>query len=112
VSTSTDFSKPVATGRFVTGAGRDYTVKLLASGLKPSTRYFYRFTQGSTVSPVGRFKLPAAPGRLQAKLKYAIVSCSNWGFGYFNAYDHMSKLKDLDFWVHLGDYMRVCMHPD
>jgi alkaline phosphatase D len=107
VSTSIDFAKPVATGRFVTGASRDYTVKVLASGLKPSTRYFYRFTQGSTVSPVGRFKLPAAPGQPQAKLKYAVVSCSNWGWGYFNVYDAISKLKDLDFWVHLGDYMWV-----
>eukprot|EP00877_Chromochloris_zofingiensis_P008820 jgi/Chrzof1/4191/Cz14g02110.t1 len=37
------------------------------------------------------------------QLKYAVFSCSNWGWGYFNAYDAASKL-DLDFWVHLGDY--------
>ena len=29
-------------------------------------------------SPVGRFKLPQAPGKPQAQLRYAIFSCSNW----------------------------------
>ena len=29
-------------------------------------------------SPVGRFKLPQAPGKHQEQLRYAIFSCSNW----------------------------------
>lgn len=39
-------------------------------------------------------------------LKFFLYSCANWGFGYFNAYDVGSRY-DLDFWVHLGDYVRA-----
>ena len=37
-------------------------------------------------------------------LKFFLYSCANWGFGYFNAYDVGSRYN-LDFWVHLGDYV-------
>lgn len=40
------------------------------------------------------------------RLKFFLYSCANWGFGYFNAYDVGSRY-DLDFWVHLGDYVRA-----
>lgn len=40
------------------------------------------------------------------RLKFFLYSCANWGFGYFNAYDVGSRY-DLDFWVHLGDYVRT-----
>ena len=59
---------------------------------------------GSRRSPVGRFRLPPAAGAQLSKLRYAIFSCSNWGFGYFNAYDAATRY-DLDFWSHLGDYI-------
>lgn len=38
------------------------------------------------------------------RLKFFLYSCANWGYGYFNAYDVGSRY-DLDFWVHLGDYV-------
>ena len=40
------------------------------------------------------------------RLKMMLYSCSNWGFGYFNAYDIGSRYN-LDFWVHLGDYVSI-----
>ena len=40
------------------------------------------------------------------RLKMMLYSCSNWGFGYFNAYDIGSRYN-LDFWVHLGDYVSM-----
>jgi phosphodiesterase/alkaline phosphatase D-like protein len=30
-------------------------------------------------------------GQKLNQLKYAVMSCSNWGYGYFNAYDAASK---------------------
>ncbi len=88
VSRHADLSRPVATGSVTTHEGRDYTVKAIASkGLKAQKKYFYGFSVGNASSLVGKFKLPAAPGKPQASLKYAIVSCSNWGFGYFNGED-------------------------
>jgi len=38
-------------------------------------------------------------------LHYAVFSCSNWGFGYFHAYNVASIMAKLDFWIHLGDYI-------
>ena len=38
------------------------------------------------------------------KLRYGVFTCSNWGWGYFNAYDYAAQL-DLDFWMHMGDYL-------
>ncbi|HVF93332.1 MAG TPA: alkaline phosphatase D family protein, partial [Sphingomonas sp.] len=35
----------------------------------------------------------------------AIFSCSNLGFGYFNAYGHAAAREDLDCAIHLGDYL-------
>lgn len=40
------------------------------------------------------------------RLRFFLYSCANWGFGYFNAYD-VGARYDLDFWVHLGDYVRT-----
>lgn len=50
------------------------------------------------------YRLPVPPGERMEKLKFFLHSCANWGFGYFNAYDVASRY-DLDFWVHLGDYV-------
>jgi len=36
---------------------------------------------------------------------FAVVSCSNFPFGYFNVYDAISKRTDLDAVIHLGDYL-------
>lgn len=49
-------------------------------------------------------RLPVPPGERMERLKFFLYSCANWGYGYFNAYDVGSRY-DLDFWVHLGDYV-------
>jgi alkaline phosphatase D len=36
-------------------------------------------------------------------MRYAVFSCSNFGWGYFNAYADAAA-RGLDFWLHLGDY--------
>lgn len=100
-------SSPAAFGEFVTSEARDYTVKLDAAGLKPATEYMYRFAavaaNGEVLSPVGRTRTTAADGT--APVKLGVVSCSNWQFGLFNAYQELSKEQGLDAIVHLGDYL-------
>lgn len=83
-------------------AERDFTVKVDVLGLTPGKTYFFSFHAGTALSPVGRFKVPLAADKHVTELQYAVFSCSNWGFGYFNAYDAAARL-DLDFWLHLGD---------
>ncbi|UPT62766.1 MAG: alkaline phosphatase D family protein [Hyphomonadaceae bacterium JAD_PAG50586_4] len=72
-------------------------------GLQPGARYFYRFIARGETSPVGRTRtLPE--GNLD-RLGIALVSCSNFAFGYFNAYDAIARDADVDFVLHTGDYI-------
>lgn len=83
----------------------DFTIKVDVKGLAQGQTYYYAFYAGAVArSPVGRFRVPLEWRTPLAELRYAIFSCSNWGWGYFNAYDAASRL-DLDFWMHLGDFI-------
>ena len=100
-----DFETPSHTGQVTTSSVRDYTVKVEPTGLSPNTVYYYRFRFGANTSPTGRTKT-LAEGDV-SKLHFAIVSCSNWQHGYFNAYDAIAKRSDADPYdalIHLGDY--------
>jgi alkaline phosphatase D len=73
-------------------------------GLLPDREYFYRFSAGSEVSPVGRTKTAPAPGASVSTLSFAFASCQSWPDGYFTAHRHLAE-EDLDLVVHLGDYL-------
>lgn len=103
LSATPDFASLLRTGGFSADAGRDHTVKVLADGLEPGGIYYYRFRLGSAVSPIGRARtLPE--GKLD-RLGIALASCSNYAFGYFNAYDAIARDADVDFVLHTGDYI-------
>jgi alkaline phosphatase D len=96
-------SRVVARGEAPTGASRDFTLKLDVTGLDPGTTYYYRFEAAGARSPVGRTRtLPAAA---VSRVRLGVVSCSNYPFGYFNAYAALARRADLDAVVHLGDYV-------
>lgn len=98
------FTRVVDGAEMVTGPWRDHTVKITLAGLEPGTRYYYRFiAPDGSRSPIGRTKtLPA--GRA-SRFAFAIFSCSNLGFGEFNAYGHAAARDDVDATLHLGDYI-------
>ncbi len=82
---------------------RDHCVKVDALGLEPARRYFYRFEAGGERSVTGRTRtLPAAT---VTNLRFAVASCANFPFGYFNAYGRIAAREDLDAVLHLGDYI-------
>lgn len=85
-----------------TDAARDYTFKVDAAGLEPGTTYFYRFRVGAVVSPTGRTR--TAPEGAATRLRLALVSCSNYATGFFNAYQVLAR-RELDAVVHVGDYL-------
>lgn len=96
------FSRVVWTRMVETGPERDHTVKVLATGLEPGRRYAYRFSVFDRTSPTGFTKtLPEET----ARVRLAVASCSNYPFGFFNAYDHIARNADLDAVLHLGDYI-------
>lgn len=104
VSESEDFARPVAEGSVAASPSRDWCAKGIATGLAPDRWYFFRFlAPGGTASPVGRTRtLPEGPA---AQFRLAVFSCSNYGFGWFNAYGHAVEANDADLAVHLGDYI-------
>ncbi|WP_426011031.1 alkaline phosphatase D family protein [Caulobacter sp. DWR2-3-1b2] len=108
VATDPAFKNIVKQGQATADASRDNTVKIDVIGLKPATDYVYRFRQavnGKAVGEavVGRTRtLPVGPTK---DVVLAVVSCSLYPAGYFNAYDAIAKLPRVDAVLHLGDYI-------
>ena len=103
VATDSALTQVVLRGSSKTNPGRDYTVKVDAIGLRPGTTYYYRFSAEGSDSPIGRTKtIPVGP---TSSLRFAVVSCSNHAYGYFNAYGRIAQRADLDLVMHLGDYI-------
>ncbi|WP_245816219.1 alkaline phosphatase D family protein [Rhodococcus maanshanensis] len=104
------FAAVVRSGTVTVDADTDHTAKVDVTGLEPATAYHYRFTAHSgavagQVSPVGRtLTAPANDADIQ-RLRFGVVSCSNWEAGYFSAYRHLAQREDLDAILHLGDYI-------
>jgi alkaline phosphatase D len=103
VARDTMMQNIVAQGVFTTDASRDYTVKVDVTGLQPDTYYYYEFEALGRYSQRGRTK--TTPVGNVANYRIAVVNCSNYSFGYFNAYDAIRKRNDVDFVIHLGDYI-------
>jgi alkaline phosphatase D len=95
-------SDVVAHGEAVASAERDHTVQADVGGLEPGRRYYYGFTAAGESSPTGRTRtLAANPERV----RFATCSCAKFNAGYFNAYSRIAERDDLDFLLHLGDYI-------
>ncbi len=92
-------------GTVRTSASSDHTVKVDVTGLQTYTRYWYRFRAEGQTSVVGRTQTaPDVPGEVRA-LRLALVSCSNYTGGFFTAYRAIAARDDLDFVLHVGDYI-------
>ena len=103
LSRSPDLRDPVRSGTFTTDAARDYTVKVIANGLTPGTVYYYGFTVAGQPSTVGRTR--TLPQGSPERLVLALASCSNFPFGYFNAYEAIANDDAIEYVLHLGDYI-------
>lgn len=99
------FSRLAAEGAATATAASDHTVKVDVRGLRPETPYWFRFTAGDTVSPVGRTRTTPATDATTPGVRFGVVSCSNWEAGHFSAYRHLAARTDLDAILHLGDYI-------
>jgi len=103
VARNETLSDVVRTGVIETNASRDYTVKVDVMGLRPGAPYYYGFLIGDQASPVGRART-LARGRMN-ELKIAVASCASFPHGFFNAYEAIAQLEDVDIVLHLGDYI-------
>jgi alkaline phosphatase D len=103
VATDSNLTQIVKRGSVKTGASRDHTVKVDVTGLKPGQVYYYGFTVGNEMSAIGRTQ--TAPQSGGDRLKIALVSCSNFPAGWFNAYQAIARRGDVDLVLHVGDYI-------
>lgn len=97
------FTSVVASGEATAARAADHSVKVVPEGLEPGASYFYRFTAGGETSPVGRTR--TLPSGALDTLGIALASCSNFTFGYFNAYDAIARDAEVDIVLHTGDYI-------
>jgi alkaline phosphatase D len=70
-----------------------------AKNLQPYTNYYYQFNvcNSDNKSPVGRTKTTPNADDDITKVSLAIYSCSNFPFGFFNAYGNtVRKVKPLN----------------
>lgn len=86
-------------------AASDFIAKVDVTNLKAGTSYVFAFSDGEAVSAVGQTKTAPGPEQEVESMVYAVFSCSHYANGWFHPYDIASTIKDLDFWVHTGDYV-------
>jgi alkaline phosphatase D len=109
VSTRRDFAGLPIVKTGVALSANDATVTIPVSGLKPATRYVYRFRAASAVSLVGTFTTAPAPGA-DARVRFAITGDADASpgtngkpaFNGFETYARMAAERN-DFNVNLGD---------
>ncbi|OTA55240.1 PhoD-like phosphatase [Hypoxylon sp. EC38] len=108
ISTSNSFEDIVDSGTAYTSSDIDYTIKVEAKKLKPSTTYYYKFNvcNSNNTSSIGRTKtIPTANDDVSEPVRIAVYSCSNYPFGFFNAYGNPVRKDSVDYVIHLGDYI-------
>ncbi len=92
----------VATGATTASPEHDWTVHVDVDGLEPASTYWYGFRALDTDSPVARTRtLPEQTDHC----RFAMVSCAKFNAGFFNVYPRIAARDDVDFLLHLGDYI-------
>ncbi|MGA1383473.1 MAG: alkaline phosphatase D family protein, partial [Steroidobacteraceae bacterium] len=104
VARDVGFTRLVGGGETVAELSRDCTARITIRNLEPGRWYFYRFiAPDGSMSVIGRTRtLPVGD---VSKFGIGLFSCSNLGFGWFNAYAHACERSDLDVMIHVGDYI-------
>lgn len=104
VSTSAQFINLLADLPLVASATYDNTVRAKVTGLPAATPLYYRFLAGNDVSAVGVGKTAPASTATLAQLRFAWFTCQDWSVNHWAAMSLLAA-EDLDFVVHLGDYI-------
>jgi alkaline phosphatase D len=107
VATDPGFTNVVSTRtNLVARRAHDFCVKTPVTGLQPHTRYYYRFSYNGTYSATGRTITAPAPGDL-TPVRFVYVSCQDYIGKYYNVWADVAnrEVDNLDFVLHLGDYI-------
>jgi uncharacterized protein YjiK len=104
VAIASDFSGAVISFAATSDPAKDYTAKLVASGLNPGTRYYYRFVNDNTseTSGSGTFKTVPLANTGATALHFGF-SGDNDGLMRPYALGNVLPSQHLDFYLNLGD---------
>jgi alkaline phosphatase D len=100
IGTDSSFTNVVRRTRAVAEARYAHSVHHVATGLRPDTRYWYRFSYGG-YSAVGRTRTAGN----RDEVNFAFVNCQNLQEGFYPVYRDIAEDGSLDLVVHLGDYI-------
>ena len=103
VATDESLTNIVVQGVAASSAAVDWTIHVDVPGLAAGTTYFYGFVVGDERSVVGRTR--TLPRTDADQLRFAFVSCAKFNAGFFNVYARIAERDDIDFVLHLGDYI-------
>lgn len=103
IATDTNMTNVINSGFGYTNESKDWTFKVDATNLQPGDYYYYDFKAQGRYSIRGRTK--TAPLGDVDSVRFGIASCSNWEHGYFSPYRHLLERNDIDYILHLGDYI-------
>jgi alkaline phosphatase D len=97
------FNSIVASDRVSAKASQDFTLKVDVKGLSPANQYYYRFRSANNVSAIGETR--TLPSNDVSEVTFGVFSCSNYPAGFFTPYMEAAKNSNIDYVLHLGDYI-------
>lgn len=104
IANDSNFNDIVQQGTVSATLQHDYTAKVDAGFIDPGQIYYYRFETGDgKKSQTGIAR--TLPADTVTQFKLAVVSCSSIWSGFFNAYRRIAERSDIDYVLHLGDYV-------
>ena len=112
VAEDAGFTTLRAGGLAVASASGGHTISVAVTGLDPDRWYHYRFEAAGpdgvqVASRTGRLRTAPAPGSSPDRLRFAFASCQQINDSWFVAHRAAAAEPDLDFFMHLGDYVYV-----
>ncbi len=106
VSEDRDFATVTAGGVEVATADDDHCISVPVSGLANDRWYFYRFEVDGQASRTGRLRTAPAVDSTPDHLRFAVTSCQQiTSESWFVTHRCIAEEPELDFLVHLGDYV-------
>lgn len=107
VATDAQFKSVIVDTSFSVKAANDHCLKVRVTGLENDSHYYYRFVFAlggkNYRSRTGRTRTAPAASSTRT-VNFAYVSCQDFIGRYYNPYMQLASL-DVDFVVHLGDYI-------
>jgi alkaline phosphatase D len=102
------FSQLRVERELIARAEHDHCLRVRVDDLSPARRYHYRFLRqrdGEWVSsPVGTTRTAPAADAPTPALRFAFMSCQDYGGRWYNSLVPLLQ-EDLDFILHLGDFI-------